>query len=200
MPITFGLTMFLALLKGAGKILGGLLLADFVSGVFHWFEDRYGNPNWPILGPTIRANQEHHHRPRAFLAGSFWKRNHEVILIGLAFLALFWALGWLNLFTVSAVGFGVFANEFHRWAHRSPKENGPLITAVQKTGLAQSFQHHAAHHRRGKDTHYCVMTNYLNPALERVRFFQTLEAIIRRATGIVPRPDDSVNPRYRRAI
>ncbi|MEO0818291.1 MAG: fatty acid desaturase CarF family protein [Pseudomonadota bacterium] len=196
MPITLAL----ALLKGAGKILGGLMLADFVSGVFHWFEDRYGNPKWPILGATIRANQEHHHRPRAFLNGSFLKRNREVFFIGAAFFAAFWALGWLNLFTGSAVAFGMFANEFHRAAHRSPKENGHLISAVQKTGLAQSFAHHAAHHRKGKDTHYCVMTNYLNPALERVRFFQTLEVIIKRLTGIVPRLDDSVNPRYRRAV
>ncbi|MCI4643355.1 MAG: fatty acid desaturase family protein [Hyphomonadaceae bacterium] len=196
MPITLAIT----LIKGAVKILAGLFLADFVSGVFHWFEDRYGNPKWPILGHTIRANQEHHHRPRAFLAGSFFKRNKEVLIIGTVFFALFWALGWLNLFTGSAVAFGMFANEFHRAAHRSPAENGRLITAAQKTGLAQSFRHHAAHHRKGKDTHYCVMTNYLNPGLERIHFFQTIERIIKRLTGIVPRLDDSVNPRYRRAV
>ncbi|MEM7768564.1 MAG: fatty acid desaturase CarF family protein [Pseudomonadota bacterium] len=192
-------TVLLALGKGLMKILGGLMLADFVSGVFHWFEDRYGNPKWPILGPTIRANQEHHHTPRAFLKGSFLKRNHEVFIIGALFLAGFWALGWLNLFTGSAVAFGMFANEFHRAAHRSPKENGPLITLAQKTGLAQGFTHHAQHHRKGKDTHYCVITNYVNPVLERIGFFPALERIIRATTGAVPRFDDSVNPRYQRA-
>lgn len=187
-------------LTAAAKVLGGVYLADFISGVFHWFEDRYGNPEWPILGHTIRENQQHHHTPRSFLKGNLWTRNREVWAIGLAFLAGFWLLGWLNLFSISAVLFGMFANEIHAAAHRSPKENGRLITLFQKTGLLQSHKHHANHHRKGKDSHYCVMTNHLNPMLEHVQFFQTLERIVKRLTGIVPRLDDSVNPRYRRAV
>lgn len=181
------------------KVLGGLYLADLITGAFHWFEDRYGNPKWPILGHTIRQNQQHHHTPRSFLSGTFFDRNKEVWLLGIMFLAGFWALGWLNLFTGSAVLFGMFANEIHAAAHKSPKENGRVITAIQKTGLMQSHKHHAQHHRKGKDTHYCVMTSHLNPVLERVQFFQTIEKGIERTTGIVPRLDDSVNQRYRRA-
>ena len=194
MPVTIVVTAA----KSVASILAGLFFADFISGVFHWFEDRYGNPKWPVLGHTIRANQEHHFKPRAFLAGSFFSRNKEVFLIGAAFFALFWATGTLNLFTGAAVFFGMFANEFHRAAHRSPAENGRFITAIQKTGLAQSFQHHAAHHRQGKDTHYCVITNYTNPVLERVKFFPTLERLIKTVSGRVPRLDESVNPRYRK--
>lgn len=194
MPVTIVVTA----LKSAASILGGLFLADFISGLIHWFEDRYGNPKWPVLGHTIRANQEHHFRPRAFLEGSFLSRNKEVFVLGALFLAGFWVTGTLNLFTGSAVLFGMFANEFHRAAHRSPKENGRLITALQKTGLAQSFQHHAAHHRQGKDTHYCVVTNYTNPILERVGFFPGLERIVKATTGRVPRLDESVNARFRK--
>lgn len=194
MPVTIVVTA----LKSAASILGGLFLADFFSGLIHWFEDRYGNPKWPVLGHTIRANQEHHFRPRAFLEGSFLSRNREVFVIGALFLAGFWVTGTLNLFTGSAVLFGMFANEFHRAAHRSPKENGRLITALQKTGLAQSFQHHAAHHRQGKDTHYCVVTNYTNPILERIGFFPALERIVKATTGRVPRLDESVNARFRK--
>ncbi len=194
MPVTIVVTA----LKSAASILGGLFLADFISGLIHWFEDRYGNPKWPVLGHTIRANQEHHFRPRAFLEGSFLSRNREVFALGALFLAGFWVTGTLNLFTGSAVLFGMFANEFHRAAHRSPKENGRLITALQKTGLAQSFQHHAAHHRQGKDTHYCVVTNYTNPILERVGFFPALERIVKATTGRVPRLDESVNARFRK--
>jgi hypothetical protein len=191
--LTGGLTV-------AAKVLGGVYLADFVSGVIHWFEDRYGDPNWPILGHTIRENQQHHHTPRSFLKGNLFTRNREVWAIGAVFLAAFWALGWLNLISGSAVLFGMFANEIHACAHRSPKENGPLITTLQRTGFMQSHKHHAHHHRKGKDSHYCVMTNHINPALEHVQFFQTLGKMIARMTGIVPRLDDSVNPRYRRAI
>ena len=103
MPVTIIATAA----KSAISVFGGLFLADFISGVFHWFEDRFGNPEWPVLGHTIRANQEHHFKPRAFLAGSFLSRNKEVFLIGAAFFALFWATGTLNLFTGSAVFFGI---------------------------------------------------------------------------------------------
>ncbi|KCZ88678.1 fatty acid desaturase CarF family protein [Hyphomonas jannaschiana] len=182
------------------KVLGGLWFADFISGVVHWLEDRYGNPEWPVIGHTIRENQQHHFTPRSFLKGTLWTRNREVLAIGAAFLAAFWAFDVLNAFTVSAVIFGVMSNEAHASAHRSPPENGRIITALQKTGLLQSHRHHAAHHRKGKDTHFCVLTNHVNPVLERIRFFQTLEAIVTRVTGVRPRPDLSVNPRYRPAI
>ncbi|WP_375208328.1 fatty acid desaturase CarF family protein [Hyphomonas jannaschiana] len=182
------------------KVLGGLWFADFISGVVHWLEDRYGNPEWPVIGHTIRENQQHHFTPRSFLKGTLWTRNREVLAIGVAFLAAFWAFDVLNAFTVSAVIFGVMSNEVHASAHRSPQENGRIVTALQKTGLLQSHRHHAAHHRKGKDTHFCVLTNHVNPVLERIRFFQTLEAIVTRVTGVRPRPDLSVNPRYRPAI
>lgn len=182
------------------KVLGGLWFADFISGVIHWLEDSYGNPKWPIIGHTIRENQQHHFTPRSFLKGTLWTRNREVLAIGAAFLLGFWAFDVLNAFTVSAVIFGVMSNEVHASAHRSPQENGRVITALQKTGLLQSHRHHAAHHRKGKDTHFCVLTNHVNPVLERIRFFQTLEAIVTRLTGVRPRPDLSVNPRYRPAV
>ena len=64
-------------------------------------------------------------------------------------------------------------------------------------GLMQGFKHHARHHRAGKDTHYCVMTNYLNPVLERAHFFRSLETLIFKMTRALPRRDESVNPRFR---
>ena len=198
--ILSGFGLLWAGLRALGAIIAGLLLADFVTGAFHWFEDRYGNPKWPVIGGVIRANQEHHHTPRSFLQGSFIKRNLTVFMLAAVFMAGFWALGWLNLFTGSAVVFGAFANEIHRFAHRSPTENGKMVTAFQKTGLLQSFQHHAQHHRKGKDTHYCVMTNFLNPALEKVQFFQNIEKLIFELTGGQPRLDDSVNIKYRKTV
>lgn len=196
MPATIALTTA----SLTAKLLWGLYLADFISGVFHWFEDRYGDPKWPILGHTIRENQQHHHTPRSFLNGTLFTRNREVWAIGLGFLALFWAVDWLNPISCAAIIFGMLANEIHACAHRAPKENGRLITAMQKTGLMQSHRHHAAHHRRGKDSHYCVMTSHLNPLLERAQFFQTLERVVKWVTGITPRLDDSVNPKFRRAV
>ena len=192
--------MFITTMTAVGstilKLLGGLYIADLVSGVVHWIEDRYGDPKWPFLGHTIRENQQHHFTPRSFLKGNLWTRNREILLIGLAFLAIFRALDVLNVMTVSAVLFGISANEIHACSHRSPKENGRLVTFLQKTGLMQSHAHHAAHHRHAKDSNYCAVTNHLNPLVERIGLFRFLEAVIEKVSGIAPRPDLSVNPRY----
>ena len=193
------LITFYASLRAAVSVAGGVLLADFVYGLVHWFEDRYGNPKWPVLGATIRANQIHHFKPREFLESSFLVRNREVFVLGALFFLVFAAAGWLNRFTGSAVASGMFANEFHRAAHLSVKENGRVITALQKAGLMQTFLHHARHHREGKNTHYCVMTNYVNPVLEKARVFPALEAAFKITTGAVPRLDESVNLRFRMA-
>lgn len=38
----------------------GLLIADLVSGVFHWSVDNYGDRNTPVFGTVIEAFQGHH--------------------------------------------------------------------------------------------------------------------------------------------
>ena len=192
--------MGIAFLDGlwiASQILGGLLLADFLTGLIHWFEDRFGDPDWPLIGGAIKANHEHHHKPRAFLSSDFVRRNKEVFIVTLMVLGLFAAFGLINAFTVSAVGFGFFANEFHASAHRSAKENGALVAIIQSTGLMQSFTYHAHHHRGLKDCHYCVMTIYVNPVIDRLGIFRIAEQILKVLWGIVPRCDRSINPRFR---
>lgn len=42
-------------------------MADFVTGVFHWWEDRYGNPAWPVIGKlVVEPNILHHARNEKF--------------------------------------------------------------------------------------------------------------------------------------
>jgi hypothetical protein len=36
-----------------GQLLLGWLLADFLTGVFHWWEDRLGKESWPVIGHLI---------------------------------------------------------------------------------------------------------------------------------------------------
>ncbi len=44
--------------------------ADFITGLVHWWEDAYGNPNWKIFGKTvIQPNLRHHKQPREFIRG-----------------------------------------------------------------------------------------------------------------------------------
>lgn len=174
------------------QILCGLFVADFLTGLIHWIEDRYGNPQWPMVGEAIRANHQHHSRPREFLSGSFWSRNKEVLIGTFVISGIFALVGALNLITVSAVVTGFFANEIHGAAHKFPHENPVWVRVLQKLGLMQSFQHHARHHRQRKDCHYCVMTNYVNPIVDFIRFFPILEWAIYRMSGILPRVDPTV--------
>lgn len=44
----------------AAGVGAGVLLADLVSGVFHWSVDNYGNRDTPVFGSVIEAFQGHH--------------------------------------------------------------------------------------------------------------------------------------------
>lgn len=59
-----------------GQLLLGWLFADFLTGAFHWWEDRHGNESWPVIGQWLIApNRLHHLRPLAFGAHGFVGRN-----------------------------------------------------------------------------------------------------------------------------
>ena len=45
-------------------ILYCVLIADFITGFFHWFEDTYITLDWPTLGETVgEDNITHHVKP-----------------------------------------------------------------------------------------------------------------------------------------
>ena len=78
-----------------------------------------------------------------------------------------WPLGALSWEVVLVAAIGINANEMHKWAHRTRSQNGRVISFLQDAGIIQSRRHHAEHHRGEKNTHYCVLTNYLNQCLRR---------------------------------
>lgn len=163
-----------------------LLLADFLSGVFHWLEDRYGNPEWPVIGPlVVRPNLEHHTRPAALCEGGYWNRNNTTIIASLIGVALFW---WCIPVAIAFVILSQ-ANEVHSWAHQ---KSNRLIRGLQWIGLLQSCQHHRIHHQRPFDRYYCVMTNYLNGFLSVVKFWQAIEWVVWIIIGKKPRPDRAI--------
>lgn len=172
------------------QVLLGILIADLISGIVHWFEDTYGNPTWPIVGPTIiLPNILHHDLPLKFTEASFFKRNRGVFAVTLVFGGAFALLGWLNVVTVTALIVGAFANEVHRWAHLKPEQLPRLVRALQQAKILQTPQHHWAHHRRGYNTHYCTITNMVNPTLDGLRVFRIIEGVLEGIFGIRPRTD-----------
>ncbi len=176
-----------------------ILAVDFASGLLHWLEDSYGHPHWPITGKWITApNILHHQAPSAFTENS-WLRSADVLLvIGAVIIGVAWLSGMLTWQVLLFVAIGVNANEIHKWNHLPRKKRGKLVVALQDARLLQTAKHHGKHHVGSKDTHYCVVTNVLNPVLEAVRLWRRLERAIEFLFGVSKRPDASVAPTHAR--
>jgi ubiquitin-conjugating enzyme E2 variant len=174
------------------RIAATWLAVDWISGFVHWVEDSYGRPSMPFVGRRItKPNLRHHFRPRAFVTNS-WYASAELLLFScLAALIAAWLLGRLSPMVVLAAALGVNANQVHKWSHRTAAENGPFIVMAQRLRLIQSPDHHQRHHAHGKDSHYCVLTDLLNPILDRCRFWRGLERVVALA-GLEKRDDDAL--------
>ena len=65
----------------------------------------------------------------------------------------------------------------------------PWVRVLQRAGLILSPEHHAIHHAAPQDKYYCITVGWMNPVLEKVRFFRILEAIVGRLAPGALRPD-----------
>jgi ubiquitin-conjugating enzyme E2 variant len=179
-------------------VLAGWVITDFCCGVIHWAGDTWGRPDMPLIGRMfVRSFREHHVDPRAIT------RHGNVQLLGEQSLIAAPLIALLKLYDPAhddAIGAGVLvgmytvmmaamaANVFHKWAHtRRP----PLLGRVmQRMGLVISYRQHARHHCPPYVNSYCIAIGWLNPLLDRIRFWRGLEWLIWRVTGAVPREDD----------
>jgi ubiquitin-conjugating enzyme E2 variant len=167
------------------EILAAWLMADFLSGVFHWREDRYGVEDWPIIGPlVVSPNIEHHSQPTAFLQGNLITRNWTTFVPCWLIAAVMWLLGspWWTL----AFFFAGFGNEIHAWAHQ--KCSRP-IRGLQMLGIIQSQEQHASHHKKPFDRNYCVMTDWVNPVLTAIGFWPAVEEVVWWVADVEPRAE-----------
>lgn len=164
--------------------LSAWIAADLVTGLVHWWEDRYGNPAWPIIGPfVVEPNIRHHTDQRAFLAGGYWHRNWTTILpaavAGVACLAAGSPWGAL------VAAFSSQANEIHGWSHQRCSRP---IRGLQLLGIICSQEGHARHHRSPFATDFCVMTDITNPVLGAIDFWRGPESLLG-VFGIHPRTE-----------
>ena len=165
-------------------------IADLISGFVHWLEDNYGQEDWPIIGASlITPNLLHHTSPRKFLNNTWWQSaDYQVITSVVIALIALWG-GWLSWELVVLLVLASNANEVHKWAHRTRIENGRLITWLQDKKIVQSLRHHAGHHRDFRNSHYCTITQWVNPIIDRIKFWRFLEFCILHSTGVSPRID-----------
>lgn len=170
-----------------------IFAAEFAAGLVHWVEDAYVRDYTPIIGRLIgRPNTVHHHYPRYMTRHNWWQSSWELVLFAVALLIVAWGVGLLTwhvwLFALLAAN----ANEFHKWEHRTRKENGRLISLLQDLQILQTVKHHARHHTDPKNSHYCTITNVLNPVLDTLHFWAGLEWLLAHTIGLKRQPDTSV--------
>ncbi len=166
-----------------------LLAADFVSGLVHWAEDTFGTETTPIVGRWIVAPNVLHHRDAgAFVGKSWFASSWDLALASALIVAAAWAAGWLSPYVVLFALAGANANEIHKWNHAGGR--APLVARLLwRARLLQTPAQHAAHHGGAKNTAYCVVTPYLNPLLDRLRFWRALERLLVPRLGAPRRAD-----------
>ena len=170
-----------------------IMLADFIAGIVHWFEDAYVRENTPIIGSFIgKANVIHHHMPRYMTRNNWWQSSWDLMCFSAVIVLVAW---WLDLLTWHVWLFAVIAtnaNQVHKWSHQTRSENGRIITFLQQIRVLQTPHHHAVHHTNPKNVRYCPITNLVNPALDTLRFWDRVEWILARAIGLKRQPDTSL--------
>ncbi|HEY0798881.1 MAG TPA: fatty acid desaturase CarF family protein [Candidatus Baltobacteraceae bacterium] len=180
-------TLFGTTAAASAKLFSSIVAADFLTGLLHWSEDTWTVPGRSKLLDRfiVLDNIDHHRRPGLIRAGDYWGTNRVCIALAAfgACVALFahvhaWPV-YLVLALVSQ------SNQIHMWAHCS---NPPrLVARLQRLGILQSTSHHAVHHKRPYAVRFCALTNFLNPVLDALGFWRSLEWVIVSCGGTVVR-------------
>jgi hypothetical protein len=164
-------------------------LADFLTGIVHWIEDRLlvFDTKIGFLEGIKRDNELHHAQPTALIHLSYWQNISTSAPLAWAAAGLLFWIGAPPVVTL-AVFFSSFANLIHRLAHTPPDKLPRIILWLQRSGLLLSKKHHDAHHygpdgqllsREQTSGIYCAMTNWLNPILDYLGLFNGLERLIK---------------------
>jgi ubiquitin-conjugating enzyme E2 variant len=185
--------------------IGGILFADFMSGVVHWGADTWGSLDVPLVGGTfIRSFREHHLSPTAMCEHDAIETNGDNIMLTIPVLALLVIKDMLATSPdgVTAAGaeianscfwlmacIGVqWTNQFHKWSHMNKLPS--VVDFCQRNWIILPKRVHNIHHRPPFDSNYCITTGWLNPFLSVLGFWRFAERSVTLVTGWIPREDD----------
>lgn len=162
-----------------GYLLICWLISDFIAGIFHWVEDRYDFSNLPLVGGFIddqilKPNANHHLHPQDFTKNGFWYRNYTnfvpSFIVGLLVFLY-------NPYLSTPIFMSAFGNQVHYLSHRQGKVS-EFTATLQEIGIFQSPKQHSLHHTNPYDSYYCPMTDFINPILQRINFWEKLENFV----------------------
>lgn len=174
-------------------ILGGCMgyiLADLLSGIYHWGIDNYGDASTPVFGPQIDAFQGHHKWPWTITRRQFANNLHALarsVTFAVVPLELVFHDPTFHGFASVCSFCIMFSQQFHAWAHGTKSKLPPLVVALQEAGLLVSRSQHAAHHRPPYNNNYCIVNGVWNRFLDQHKVFEALEMILYFKLGVRPR-------------
>jgi len=165
----------------------GVVGGDFISGIVHWAADTYCSEDTPIVGPSlVKPFRRHHLYPRDICTHNLVETVGNVTILAvpvlLVCLYLLWLLPesrWLAFAVVCVALMSaatVATNQFHKWAHQ---EAPPAFArSLQRLRLVLEPAHHELHHTAPFESHYCITNGWLNPLLNKIKFFRRLEGAL----------------------
>ena len=167
------------------KIIILTLIADIITGFVHFLLDQYGSPQSRFFKNAIKINLSHHDNPRLMMERTYWdltKDSWKIAFFVMPLSIIFFGFNWEIAYVLIL---GANTNIIHRWSHSKKAEKPLLITYLQKWKVLQSKHQHGKHHKKPFDTYFCIITNFWNPILEKIYFW---EGVIRflRVFGIRP--------------
>ncbi len=163
-----------------------LVLGDFVGGLVHWGGDTYFSEDTPVVGSAlIKPFRQHHIFPRDICTHTFVSLVGNVCILAVPVLALCLYMLWVSQHGLLA--FAIWCttlmaaataatNVFHKWAHQEKPSAG--VRWLQRMRLVLEPRHHQIHHTEPFETHYCITNGWLNPLLNKIKFFRRLEATL----------------------
>jgi ubiquitin-conjugating enzyme E2 variant len=181
--------------------LTGYIISDFVSGFVHWAGDTVGDESTPVFGPNfVRPFRYHHVDPEDIARHDFIETNGNNCIVASPVLVLVLLMmpqtTGLLYYTGVVIAFTAFfiicTNQFHKWAHT--KNPAGWVRALQRARLILSPEHHSIHHSAPRDKYYCITVGWMNPVLEKLRFFRFCEAAIKRIHPGALRPHPADRP------
>lgn len=162
-----------------------VLVADFITGLVHWWEDAYAHLGWPepVRSIVVEPNILHHEEQAAFLNGTWLTRCRDALGAAVFVCLGAWLCGVLTWHWIVVGVVAGFGNETHAWTHRRAPWGARLL---QEMGILTTPQQHARHHKPPYDRCYCTVTNFLNPLLDASRFWRAVELMLA-VIGVPPR-------------
>ena len=127
-------------------IIPAYIVADFLSGIIHWFGDTYSGYGLEFL---FESFIEHHEFPTVMCQRDYFQISFDSYL----FYLVVRAMGVRTPFSSFLALFIIHANYFHRECHKLNKTN-LFFTFTQKYGLTLPPKLHHVHHTSPFNRYY----------------------------------------------